>query len=223
VVPKVADHQANAETPGKSAAAERSEEIGHEANAESNPAGHDSKVQKTDSEPPGGCAPIGLTANGDLVFSMQCQEMIERHRRELASSEGAATAPDPAAAQAAPDAVEKDETRSSNRTNPDAEHQAAPQEPADGREAMKDDNAAGGRQGNVPTGESRSGGARPDLETTPRKSAKQKQIPQSRPETISRTAERRDARGQRLPPVSRSRRLADRGDSELWYNVLGLR
>jgi hypothetical protein len=30
--------------------------------------------------PPGGCTPIGLTARGDLVFPIQCRELIERER-----------------------------------------------------------------------------------------------------------------------------------------------
>jgi hypothetical protein len=34
----------------------------------------------TGSIPPGGCTPIGLTAQGDLVFPMQCRELIERKR-----------------------------------------------------------------------------------------------------------------------------------------------
>jgi len=33
-----------------------------------------------DNVPPGGCMPIGLTARGDLVFPMQCRELIERER-----------------------------------------------------------------------------------------------------------------------------------------------
>jgi hypothetical protein len=30
--------------------------------------------------PPGGCMPIGLTASGEIVFPMQCKELIERER-----------------------------------------------------------------------------------------------------------------------------------------------
>ena len=37
-------------------------------------------VQKSDAVPAGGCMPIGLTARGDLVFPMQCRELIERER-----------------------------------------------------------------------------------------------------------------------------------------------
>ena len=37
-----------------------------------------SKVHKTDGAPAGGCMPIGLTANGQMVFPLQCRELIER-------------------------------------------------------------------------------------------------------------------------------------------------
>ena len=38
------------------------------------------EIPKTDSVPAGGCMPIGLTARGDLVFPMQCRELLERQR-----------------------------------------------------------------------------------------------------------------------------------------------
>ena len=37
--------------------------------------------------PSGGCMPIGLTAKGELVFPMQCQELLERHRGPVASQD----------------------------------------------------------------------------------------------------------------------------------------
>jgi outer membrane biosynthesis protein TonB len=37
-------------------------------------------LQRSDAVPAGGCMPIGLTARGDLVFPMQCRELIERER-----------------------------------------------------------------------------------------------------------------------------------------------
>jgi len=30
--------------------------------------------------PPGGCMPIGMTASGEMVFPIQCREIIERER-----------------------------------------------------------------------------------------------------------------------------------------------
>src|ERR1035437_11175651 len=38
------------------------------------------EIPKTDSVPAGGVMPIGLTARGDLVFPMQCRELLERQR-----------------------------------------------------------------------------------------------------------------------------------------------
>src|SRR5450432_4773480 len=38
------------------------------------------EASKPDNVPAGGCMPIGLTAGGDLVFPMQCRELIERER-----------------------------------------------------------------------------------------------------------------------------------------------
>ena len=40
-----------------------------------------------DNVPPGGCMPIGLTARGDLVFAMQCRELIERERGPIQEGE----------------------------------------------------------------------------------------------------------------------------------------
>jgi hypothetical protein len=44
-------------------------------------------LPKIDSVPPGGCMPIGLTARGDLVFPMQCRELLERQRGPLSEEQ----------------------------------------------------------------------------------------------------------------------------------------
>jgi BA14K-like protein len=36
----------------------------------------------TEDVPPGGCMPIGMTASGEMVFPIQCKEIIERERRK---------------------------------------------------------------------------------------------------------------------------------------------
>ena len=254
-----ADRQASGGNSGNTDAGERSNKVDHEAKPSEQPnaIGGGPKLRTTDNVPRG-CAPIGLTASGDLVFSMQCQEMIDRHRRESASSEVAITAPDPAVDPAAPstkssdgsadtakdrdknvatqppdhpakqtatDAVARDERRSRNRGKPEAERQVTAQESRGGGAAMlRDHDARGTPQASVTTGESRAAGLKPDLEATPGRSAKQKQMARTKPQTISRTAENRDASEQRSATTSGSRRIAARGgDSELWYNVLGLR
>jgi len=90
----------------------------------------------------------------------------------------------------------------------------------------------------VTTGEGTSGNTNPDVEQAAAKAAKKKLMPRPRPpETIVRAAEHHDAsreqrdasREQRepareqRPPPQRSKTVAARGDSDLWYNVLGLR
>jgi hypothetical protein len=45
-----------------------------------------------DSVPSGGCMPIGLTAQGDMVFPLQCRELLEQQRGPISS---AVTAPAP--------------------------------------------------------------------------------------------------------------------------------
>jgi hypothetical protein len=52
---------------------------------------------QTGNIPPGGCTPIGLTARGDLVFPMQCRELIERERgpvQDQVLDRKSSTAPD---------------------------------------------------------------------------------------------------------------------------------
>ncbi|HEY8670059.1 MAG TPA: hypothetical protein VIL63_04400, partial [Terriglobales bacterium] len=39
---------------------------------------------KPDALPSGGCMPIGLTANGEMVFPLQCREVIEHQRGPVA-------------------------------------------------------------------------------------------------------------------------------------------
>jgi hypothetical protein len=41
-------------------------------------------TKQAEDVPPGGCTPIGLTAQGQLVFPMQCQGLLERHRGPVA-------------------------------------------------------------------------------------------------------------------------------------------
>jgi hypothetical protein len=240
-VPNAVDPRARAENHGKAASVERSDESGQEAK-HTGPFTTDRTSKSQKGAPAGGCAPIGLTANGDLVFSMQCQEMIERHRSESASSEAVSTAPAPVENQAArlTNPNKGNEDGSKDRTmdvaaqppdraahrgrgdrvgtveirpgDPDAEYRVS--QSANSRAGFLKDARAGTLN--------RSGNSKPDREAaTLPKLAKQKQIPQTRSDTISRTAERRHDMEQRLPRTSR--RMAARGDSDLWYNVLGLR
>jgi hypothetical protein len=51
----------------------------------------ESKIANGDSVPSGGCMPIGLTAQGDMVFPLQCRELLEQRRGPVPS---AVTAPE---------------------------------------------------------------------------------------------------------------------------------
>src|SRR6266851_1306035 len=44
-------------------------------------------LQRSDGVPAGGCMPIGLTARGDLVFPLQCRELIERERGPISEEQ----------------------------------------------------------------------------------------------------------------------------------------
>src|SRR5215212_7890353 len=92
--PSEADGKRNSGTAAKSASTEASDKAAREAKeTDAKSSGKSSKSEKAENVPAGGCAPIGLTSNGDLVFSMQCQDLIERHRAELASTQPAQPAP----------------------------------------------------------------------------------------------------------------------------------
>ena len=49
--------------------------------------------------PPGGCMPIGMTASGEIVFPIQCKEIIERHRGKAVEQNPSAVEQKPAAKQ----------------------------------------------------------------------------------------------------------------------------
>jgi len=61
--------------------------------------------------PPGGCMPIGLTASGEIVFPIQCKEIIERER-------GKAVEQKPAAAEEKPAATKQSEGTAPENSNP---------------------------------------------------------------------------------------------------------
>lgn len=80
---------------------------GHDEAVASGSTGGISKVQRPDAVPMGGgCKPIGLTANGDMVFPLQCRELVEHQ---------GPTAPPPSV-QAAPAAI-KNEVQDSGTRN----------------------------------------------------------------------------------------------------------
>jgi hypothetical protein len=48
------------------------------------------KATKADHVPEGGCMPIGLTARGELVFPLQCRELLDRERGPVADDQTSA-------------------------------------------------------------------------------------------------------------------------------------
>jgi hypothetical protein len=55
-------------------------EGGNATSPGNNQGGVRTDAPKTDNVPTGGCMPIGLTARGEMVFPMQCREILERER-----------------------------------------------------------------------------------------------------------------------------------------------
>jgi hypothetical protein len=77
-------------------------------------------TKEADNVPPGGCMPIGLTARGELVFAMQCKELLERHRGPVAvPTNSIQSAPAPKERQAAAPArsADAEEQSPSNKTH----------------------------------------------------------------------------------------------------------
>jgi len=90
----VADVSIKAERSGPSTAANAEKAGRDEAKATDVGAGGENlKAQKPDAVPTGGCMPIGLTADGEMVFPLQCRELIERQRGPVASSSPVQRAP----------------------------------------------------------------------------------------------------------------------------------
>src|SRR4030088_335938 len=62
------------------------------AQTSSEPARSDQRTTRAESSPAdivpaGGCMPIGLPARGDLVFPLQCRELIERERGPISEEQ----------------------------------------------------------------------------------------------------------------------------------------
>jgi hypothetical protein len=66
-----------------------------------NPSGAPAESSAKEEVPPGGCTPIGLTASGEIVFPIQCRELIERQRGKAVEQKPAAVEEKPVAVAAA--------------------------------------------------------------------------------------------------------------------------
>jgi hypothetical protein len=64
-----------------------------------NPSAMPAESSGKEDVPPGGCMPIGLTASGEIVFPIQCRELIERQRGKAVEQKPPAVEEKPAAKQ----------------------------------------------------------------------------------------------------------------------------
>jgi hypothetical protein len=106
------------QTPASTAVAKGSGQAVHEAPSPASGGGDLGNSENLGSVPAGGCTPIGLTARGDLVFPITCQELMERHRGPVAASSTTETAPSIKENRAA---EPKERDKSSNAANQAAE------------------------------------------------------------------------------------------------------
>jgi hypothetical protein len=187
------------------------------------------QTKKAEDAPDGGCVPLGLTAQGELVFPIQCQALPERHRGAAVSQPPVQTnptqsAPAPKEAQAAEPA------RLDRNKNADLNRKQSP------------GNAATAKVVNVsPSGEAKSEEAKPDeaksdeakpgKENSPPVAANGKKVGKrmmqsahSKPVMmILRTVEFPDGRReQRLLPMSHLRSTAFQTEEE-WFDPLMFR
>lgn len=68
-----------------------------------------------DTVPQGGCMPIGMTVSGEMVFPIQCKDLIERERGKPAERKPTAAAEKPAPKQSETVAPENSEPRTPER------------------------------------------------------------------------------------------------------------
>src|ERR1700724_4167421 len=82
--------------------------------------------------PPGGCMPIGLTASGEIVFPIQCRELIERQRGKAVEQKPAAVEEKTIAVEEKPGAKQSEAAapESSKPVTKPAESAAAPKHAA---------------------------------------------------------------------------------------------
>jgi hypothetical protein len=162
--------------------------------------------KKADDVPAGGCMPVGVTAQGELVFPMQCQGLLEQSRGRLnppapvPPNSAQSPAPEerqtaelaqPIAADTGPNRNETQSNQSDAKVSPPPDDHAVK---ATSKPEVINDKTAKGR----------------DLQFSHRKPVMM----------ILRTIEFPDGhREQRLLPTNRSRKMA----SQQWFNPLAFR
>ncbi len=169
---------------------------------------------KGDGVPPGGCMPIGMTAQGDLVFPMQCRDLLQH-----------------SAQPAAPPSPTRQAERTKSVGQASSEPAVAPARPA------KPPSEAGNSEGNgvaaianraqpPPTRttnlDSRAEGNSPPRTSVAREVLRRKKVATRKPDQSPPPKAATDSHGDDRPsPPNRSGNMASRSDD--WFNPLGLR
>jgi hypothetical protein len=90
--PGEADRKGNARNPAGPTSGKQSDQASY-ADTAGQAGDEHLKVENSQGEAAGGCTPTGITANGDFVFSIRCQNLIQHHPGEMPSSPAVHTAP----------------------------------------------------------------------------------------------------------------------------------
>jgi hypothetical protein len=166
---------------------------------------------KGDGVPPGGCMPIGMTAQGDLVFPMQCRDLLQ---------------------QSAQPAAPPSPTRQAERTRSASQEPALP--PPEPAKPQPESGNGGGNSAPAianwapppPTRttnlDSRAEGNSPPRTSVAREVLRRKKVATRKPDQSPPPKAATDSRGDDRPsPPNRSGNMASRSDD--WFNPLGLR
>lgn len=194
----------NAVTPARTATSESSDKAAPEVlRNQTSISGANTQVpaEKDDDVAPGSCMPIGVTAPGDLVFPMQCQQFLQRHHGPIASGSPANSTEAPA--------------------RPKEGQAGGPAGPVGGENIGSDRKESAKAQYLSPSGETK-----PATESAERKTLNEKRtggrnMQIARSKTV-RTVDPDGGREERLLPTDHSRMTASRRE-EQWFSPLVFR
>jgi hypothetical protein len=203
------------------------------------------QTKKAEDVPAGGCMPFGLTAKGQLVFPIECQALLERHRARAESQPSVPasptqSAPAPKEAQAAEpaklagdkNADDKNTDLNRNESSPNKEATAKVADVAPSGEAKPGEPKPGEpkpgeiKSGEIKPGEAKSGKENPEPEAANGKRPGKRSMQSARSKPVMmilRTIEFPDGhREQRLLPLGHSRRAAFPSEED-WFDPLTFR
>jgi hypothetical protein len=241
----ISDASVKSKTPEPSTATNLDDTARDEAKAKDADAANSLKTQQSNAVPTGGCMPIGLTASGQMVFPLQCRQLIEHQRGPEVSS--------PPATQGIP-ARDQNDAQSSGKPNETGGNAVAsvspPQDPPTGDASISEPKLSDQNDETKPTTTENSvsvktpiwngrnevaldeasvtGTLKPSAEI-PSTGDKTKKVEQARTapkrsKLVMMTLETIEFfdghREQRLVPFKHLERPSAQGD---WYNPLGLR